>query len=153
MDQPVIKQVVCPHCSAVNRVPDARLEQHPNCGQCHQALFSAAPVALTSATFQKHLDRNDIPLLVDFWAPWCGPCLSMAPQYAQAADLLEPRVRLAKVDTDAEQALGARFNIRSIPTLALFHGGREVARQSGAIGSADIVRWVQSHVRARDSAG
>jgi thioredoxin 2 len=153
MHQPVIKQVVCPHCSAVNRVPDARLEQHPNCGQCHQALFSAAPVALTGATFQKHLDRNDIPLLVDFWAPWCGPCLSMASQYAQAADLLEPRVRLAKVDTDAEQALGARFNIRSIPTLALFHGGREVARQSGAIGSADIVRWVQSHVRARDSAG
>jgi thioredoxin 2 len=153
MHQPVIMQVVCPHCSAINRVPDARLGQHPNCGQCHQALFSAAPVALTGATFQKHVDRNDIPLLVDFWAPWCGPCLSMAPQYAQAAGLLEPRVRLAKVDTDAEQALGARFNIRSIPTLALFQGGREVARQSGAIGSADIVRWVQSHVRAPDSAG
>jgi thioredoxin 2 len=153
MDQPVIKQVVCPHCSAVNRVPDARLEQHPNCGQCHQPLFTAAPVALTGATFQKHVDRNDIPLLVDFWAPWCGPCLSMAPQYAQAAGLLEPRVRLAKVDTDAEQALGAQFNIRSIPTLALFQGGREVARQTGAIGSADIVRWVQSHIRARESAG
>jgi len=153
MDQPDIKQVVCPHCNAVNRVPEARLEQHPNCGQCHQALFSAAPVALTGATFQKHLDRNDIPLLVDFWAPWCGPCLSMAPQYQQAAGLLEPRVRLAKVDTDAEQALGAQFNIRSIPTLALFQGGREVARQSGAIGSADIVRWVQSHVRAREAAG
>jgi thioredoxin 2 len=145
--------LVCPHCSAVNRVPEARLEQHPNCGQCHQALFTAAPVALTGATFQKHVDRNDIPLLVDFWAPWCGPCLSMAPQYAQAAGLLEPRVRLAKVDTDAEQALGAQFNIRSIPTLALFQGGREVARQSGAIGSADIVRWVQSHVRAREAAG
>lgn len=146
MDQPVIKQVVCPHCAAVNRVPDARLAQHPNCGQCHQPLFDAAPVALTAATFQKHVERNDVPLLVDFWAPWCGPCLSMAPQYAQAAGLLEPRVRLAKVDTDAEQSLGAQFNIRSIPTLVLFKGGREVARQSGALGSADIVRWVQSRI-------
>jgi thioredoxin 2 len=146
MDQPVTKQVVCPHCAAINRVPDARLAEHPNCGQCHRALFDAAPVALTAATFQKHVERNDLPLLVDFWAPWCGPCLSMAPQYVQAAGLLEPRVRVAKVDTDAEQSLGAQFNIRSIPTLVLFKGGREVARQSGAIGSADIVRWVQSRI-------
>jgi thioredoxin 2 len=93
---------------------------------------------------QIHVDRNDVPLLVDFWAPWCGPCLMMAPQYVQAASLLEPRVRVAKVDTDAEQRLGAQFNIRSIPTLALFKGGREVARQAGAMGAADIVRWVQS---------
>jgi thioredoxin 2 len=146
MDQLVIKQVVCPHCAAVNRVPEARLAQHPNCGHCHQALFDAMPVALTTATFQKHVERNDVPLLVDFWAPWCGPCLSMAPQYVQAAGLLEPGVRVAKVDTDAEQSLGAQFNIRSIPTLVLFKGGREVARQSGAIGSADIVRWVQSRI-------
>jgi thioredoxin 2 len=146
MNQPLVKHIVCPHCSAVNRIPDARLADKPNCGSCHQALFTGHPVALTGATFQTHLDRNDIPLLVDFWAPWCGPCLMMAPQYAEAAGALEPQVRVAKVDTEAEQALGARFNIRSIPTLALFKGGREVARQAGAMGSADILRWVQSQV-------
>jgi thioredoxin 2 len=138
--------VVCPHCSAVNRIPDQRLEQKPKCGKCHQALFTGHPTALTSANFQAHVERNDIPLLVDFWAPWCGPCLMMAPNYAEAAGVLEPQVRLAKVDTEAEQALGAQFNIRSIPTLALFKGGREVARQPGAMGSADIVRWVQSRL-------
>jgi thioredoxin 2 len=136
--------VVCPHCSAVNRIADGRLEQKPKCGKCHQALFTGHPVALTGDSLQIHVDRNDVPLLVDFWAPWCGPCLMMAPQYVQAASLLEPRVRVAKVDTDAEQRLGAQFNIRSIPTLALFKGGREVARQAGAMGAADIVRWVQS---------
>jgi thioredoxin 2 len=146
MNQPVVKHIVCPHCSAVNRIPEARLGEKPNCGRCHQALFTGQPLALSGASFQIHVDRNDIPLLVDFWAPWCGPCLMMAPQYAQAAGVLEPRVRLAKIDTEAEQALGAQFNIRSIPTLALFQGGREVARQAGAMGSADIVRWVQSRV-------
>jgi thioredoxin 2 len=130
----------------VNRIPDARMQEKPNCGRCHQPLFTGQPVALTGASFPTQLDRNDIPLLVDFWAPWCGPCLMMAPQYEQAAAALEPRVRLAKVDTEAEQALGAQFNIRSIPTLALFKGGREVARQAGAMASADIVRWVQSRV-------
>jgi thioredoxin 2 len=138
--------VVCPHCNAVNRLPGQRLAQQPKCGKCHQALFSAHPLALTGANFQTHAERNDIPLLVDFWAPWCGPCLMMAPHYAEAAQLLEPRVRLAKVDTEAEQALGAQFNIRSIPTLALFKGGREVARQPGAMATADIVRWVESRL-------
>src|SRR6202043_3148952 len=102
------------------------LEQSPKCGKCHQALFTGHPVALTTDSFQIHVDRNDIPLAVDFWAPWCGPCLMMAPQYVQAASLLEPRVRLAKVDTDAEQRLGQQFQIRSIPTLVLFEHGREV---------------------------
>ena len=138
--------IACPHCSALNRVPGERLEQKPKCGQCHQALFTGHPLALTGERFQSHLNRSDIPLLVDFWAPWCGPCLMMAPQYVQAAELLEPRVRLAKVDTDAEPALGAQFNIRSIPTLVLFKAGREAARQSGAMGSAEIVRWVQSRI-------
>jgi thioredoxin 2 len=138
--------IVCPHCQAINRVPAAKLARQPKCGQCHQPLFTGHPVALTAATFARHIQRNDIPVLIDFWAPWCGPCKMMAPQFEQAARLLEPRVRLAKVDTEAEQQLGAQFGIRSIPTLALFQAGREIARQPGAMGAQDIVRWVQSHL-------
>ncbi|MCA1926708.1 MAG: thioredoxin TrxC [Thiobacillus sp.] len=140
------QHIVCPHCHAVNRVPAARLAQAPKCGQCHQPLFGGHPVALTAATFGKHIQRNDIPVLVDFWAPWCGPCKMMAPQFEQAARLLEPRVRLAKVDTEAEQTLGAQFGIRSIPTLALFSGGREIARKPGAMGAQEIARWAQAHL-------
>ena len=136
--------LVCPHCQVVNRIPAQRLEQHPNCGKCHQALFTGHPVEFTQASFDKHLKHNDVPLLVDFWAPWCGPCKAMAPAFAQAATILEPRARLAKVNTDSEQGLGARYLIRSIPTLILFSGGREVARQAGSMGTQDIVRWVQS---------
>ncbi|MBS0543643.1 MAG: thioredoxin, partial [Proteobacteria bacterium] len=110
-----------------------------------QPLFSARPADLSAASFDRHIGRNDIPVLVDFWAPWCGPCRMMAPAFVQAAGMLEPHFRLAKVDTEAEQALGARYGIRSIPTLALFRGGREIARQAGAMGAADIVRWARSH--------
>jgi thioredoxin 2 len=137
--------VVCPHCESINRVPADRLGQAPKCGRCQRPLFTGEPIELTQTRFERHVQRNDIPLLVDFWAPWCGPCRMMAPQFEQAARLLEPRVRLAKLNTEAEPQLAARFAIRSIPTLALFLGGREIARQSGAMGSQDIVRWVQAH--------
>ena len=138
--------LVCPHCRAVNRVLAAKLGESPNCGKCHKSLFSAHPVELTAATFAAHIERNDIPVLVDFWAPWCGPCKMMAPQFVQAAGMLEPRARLAKVDTEAEPALGARFKIRSVPTLALFKGGREIARQAGAMSAQEVVRWATARL-------
>jgi thioredoxin 2 len=136
--------IVCPHCTTVNRIPAARLEAAPRCGHCHQALFSAQVIELNGAAFRRHIERNDVPVVVDFWAPWCGPCQMMAPQFSQAAVQLEPRVRLAKLNTDAEAGLAGEFNIRSIPTLALFKSGREINRRSGAMGTADIVNWVRS---------
>jgi thioredoxin 2 len=137
--------IVCPHCHTTNRIAADQLSDAPDCGKCHQPLFTGHPVALDEAAFDKHVARSGLPVLVDFWAPWCGPCRTMAPAFEKAAQQLEPTMRLAKVDTEAEKNLGARFNIRSIPTLALFVGGREVARQPGAMGAADIVRWAQSH--------
>ncbi len=139
------RHIVCPHCHTTNRVRTDQLSSAPTCGHCKQALFDGHPANLDEAAFDKHISRNQIPVLVDFWAPWCDPCRQMAPAYEQATAQLEPHVRVIKVDTEAVPNLGARFNIRSIPTLALFVNGREVARQPGAMGAADIVRWVKSH--------
>lgn len=138
--------VACPHCHTLNRFPPERLAAGPVCGRCHAALFTAHPVALSAMNFDAHATRSELPLLVDFWADWCGPCRTMAPQFEAAAKLLEPQVRLAKVDSDAESALSARYAIRSIPTLVLIRGGRELARQSGAMSSADIVRWARAQL-------
>ena len=140
-DDPI--QLACPQCAAINRLARQRLGESPRCGRCHEAIFTAAPVALTATSFDSHAVRSGLPLLVDFWAPWCGPCQSMAPQFAAAAKQLEPDLRLAKVDTEAEPALGARFGIRSIPTLLLIQSGKEIARQSGAMGADQIVQWAR----------
>lgn len=135
--------IVCPHCDGINRVPVPRLSDGAKCGKCHQPLFSGQPLALDEPRFSRHAQKSGIPLLIDFWAPWCGPCRMMAPAFEQAAARLEPRVRLLKVNTEEAQSLGVRFGIRSIPTLMLLQGDREIARQAGAMDVGTIVQWTR----------
>ena len=137
--------VVCPSCGAVNRIPATRPARQAKCGNCHQPLFTGMPVSADAKTFERHVARNDIPVVVDFWAPWCAPCHAMAPAFERAAAELEPRYRFLKVNTEEEPELASRHGVRSIPTLMLFAGGRPVARTAGAAGASDIVSWVRGH--------
>jgi thioredoxin 2 len=138
--------VACPHCQTASRVPAHRLGDAQTCGACSRALFGGHPVELAEADFDRHLANTDLPVVVDFWAPWCGPCRAMAPVYERAARELEPQVRLVKVNTDEAQALAARLDIRGIPTFAIFAQGREVARTAGAMSLARFVDWVRAGV-------
>jgi len=146
------RNIVCGRCGSINRVPADRPAVKARCGACHEALFSGRPIEVNEAGFDRHTTRNDIPVLVDVWAPWCGPCRAMAPMFEQAATALEPDVRLVKLNSDEAPELSARLGIRSIPTLLLAHKGRVLARTSGLLRADQIATWVRSYL-AQEAAG
>lgn len=140
------RHVVCPHCEAVNRIPENRLGHQPKCGKCREPLFTGSPVELNEANFNRHLKRNDLPLVVDFWASWCAPCKMMEPHFKAAASQLEPRLRFAKLNTEQAQQTAAQYGIRSIPTVAIFSNGQEIARQAGAMDARTLTSWIESQL-------
>lgn len=138
--------IMCPHCGGLNRIPDEKLNQAPTCGKCKQTLLTGKPIEMNGTQLQRAIQKTDQPIVVDFWAPWCGPCKMFAPTFAQAAAQLEPRAKFVKINTEVEQQAGAQYNIRSIPTLAIFKNGQEVARQSGAMDLGSFTQWVKQHL-------
>lgn len=138
--------IMCPHCGGLNRIPDEKLNNQPSCGKCRSALFTGQPIEMNSEQFLRALHKTDQPLVVDFWASWCGPCKMFAPTFSQAAEQLEPHAKFIKINTEAEQQIATQFNIRSIPTLAIFKNGQEVSRQSGAMDLGSFTNWVKSSI-------
>lgn len=136
--------ITCPDCLSINRLPREKLTAGGHCGKCKQPLFSGKPIELTAANFERLINNTEVPIVIDFWASWCGPCQMFAPVFAESANVLEPQVRLAKLDTEAHPQLAAKFNIRSIPTLAILKQGREVDRKMGAMNGAQFQAWVRS---------
>lgn len=138
--------VVCPHCLAVNRVPAGKLEAGPKCGKCKSSVLDGVPLDLNTGNYQQYLGRNDLPVVVDFWASWCGPCKMMAPVFSQVAHQMATQVRFAKVSTEQEQGIAGQYGIRSIPTLILFKNGKEISRQAGALDAGSLTQWLASSI-------